>query len=396
MNSEPFEVHLSDERLADLQTRLERAQIPADFGNEDWRYGVEAGYLRELVDYWRQDYDWRAQEREINGFDNRYVSIEGIPIHFIYEPGRGPEPTPLLLAHGWPWTFWDYHKVIRPLADPASFGGDPEDAFDVVVPSLPGYAFSGPLAQTGVEFTRTAELWLQLMQDVLGYERFAVYGGDWGSLVAAQLGHRHADALVGAQLGLCFPLDFKLPPESAYPPEELQKFEQTEEKMATCASHMAVHSADPQTLAYALQDSPTGLLAWILERRRAWSGCGGDVERVFGKDDLLTTAMLYWATESIGTSMRFYWEAARNPWSPAHDRLPIVEAKTGILLWPDELALMPKAHLDRYYNVVRCTEMSAGGHFHPMEQPGPLVDEIRAFHRQLRAEAPSDLRLASA
>jgi pimeloyl-ACP methyl ester carboxylesterase len=391
LEPERFDVEVDEATLADLGERLRRARIAPDFANEDWRYGVEGGYLAELVAHWRDSYDWRATEREINSFANYRVELDGIPIHFIHERGKGPDPTPLLMTHGWPWTFWDYHKVIRPLTDPAAFGGDPADAFDVVIPSLPGYGFSTPLTVPGVQFTRTTDLWVELMREVLGYDRFAAYGGDWGSLVTADMGHRYAEHLIGLQLGLCFPLDFDLPGEDAYPPEEHDRFEQTEAKMATCVSHMSVQSSDPQTLAYALQDSPVGLLAWILERRRNWSGCEGEVERCFSKDDLITTAMIYWVTESIGTSMRYYWETARNPWQPSHDRTPVVEAKTGILLWPQEVALMPTAHMRRYYNVERLTEMAAGGHFHPMEQPEALVDEVRAFHRQLRGAVDAGL-----
>jgi pimeloyl-ACP methyl ester carboxylesterase len=294
---------------------------------------------------------------------------------------------PLVLTHGWPWTFWDYHKVIRPLSDPAAFGGDAADAFEVVVPSLPGFGFSTPLAITGVDFTRTADLWVGLMRDALGHERFGAAGGDWGALISAQLGHAHADRLTGVHLSLSLPLDLfhgPRPGPEEYAPDEQHLLRRTRETRELRTSHSAVQGADPQTLAYALHDSPVGLCAWILERRRNWSDCGGDVERRFSKDDLITTAMLYWVTESLVTSARFYWEAAHRPWAPVHDRSPVVEAPTGVAMFPRELSLMPRSFLERYYDLRRITTMPAGGHFAPMEEPDLLVEDIRAFFRPLR------------
>ena len=194
---EPFKVAIPAPVLADLRGRLKKTRWAEDFANDHWAYGTNGAELRTLVDYWLKDFNWRRQEREINRFAHYRTSIEGIPIHFIHEPGKGPRPIPLILSHGWPWTFWDLHKVIKPLSDPAAFGGSPEDAFDVVVPSLPGYGFSTPLTTPGINYWRTADLWVQLMQDVLGYHRFAAQGGDWGALITAQLGHKYADRMIG-------------------------------------------------------------------------------------------------------------------------------------------------------------------------------------------------------
>src|SRR5438046_2984123 len=199
MRKEPFTVAVPEETLADLRERLAKTRWPGDFANPGWEYGTNGDYLRSLVDYWLRGYDWRGHEREMNAFSHYRTTIEDVPIHFIREPGKGPEPLPLILSHGWPWTFWDFHKVIRPLADPAAFGGDPRDAFDVVVPSLPGYGFSTPLTTPGINFWRTADLWVAVM-DSLGYPRFAAQGGDWGAMVAAQLGHKYADRLFGVHL----------------------------------------------------------------------------------------------------------------------------------------------------------------------------------------------------
>jgi pimeloyl-ACP methyl ester carboxylesterase len=385
---EPFEVGVPEATLADLRERLRRTRWPPDVGNADWRYGTERGYLEELVGHWLDRYDWREHERAMNAFRHRRAVVDGVPIHFLHEPGAGPDPLPLVLTHGWPWTFWDFQKVIRPLADPAAVGADPADAFEVVVPSLPGFGFSVPMTATGIDFTRTADLWVRLMRDALGHPRFAAAGGDWGALVSAQLGHAHAASLVGVHLSLALPLDLfhgPRPGPEEYAEDERHLLERTREAASVRTSHVAVQASDPQTLAYALHDSPVGLCAWMLERRRSWSDCDGDVERRFSKDDLITTTVLYWVTESLVSSARYYWEAAHRPWRPAHDRAPVVEAPTGVAMFPRELSLMPRAFLERYYDLRRVTHMPAGGHFAPMEEPELLVEDLRAFFRPLRA-----------
>jgi len=388
MQKTPFTIAIPESTLTDLRERLARVRWPNDFANENWEYGANAAYLKELVAYWRDGYDWRKHEQAMNAFSHYKVTIESVPVHFIHEPGKGPKPMPLILTHGWPWTFWDLHKVIRPLADPAAFGGDPADAFDVVVPSLPGYGFSTPLTTPGINFWRTADLWATLMHEVLGYKKFAAQGGDWGALVTSQLGHKYPQSLFGIHLNLAVSLDFitrrQLPAESEYGPDEKQWYARIQEAAPTISSHLAVQTADPQTLAYGMHDSPVSLCAWILERRRNWSDCGGNVERRFSKDDLLTTMMIYWVTESFVTSVRYYYEARRRPWTPAHTRTPVIEAPTGIAVFPKELLIPPKRWAEQYYNLKRWTVMTAGGHFAHAEEPEQLVQDVRAFFRQLR------------
>jgi pimeloyl-ACP methyl ester carboxylesterase len=282
MNKESFRIQIPDAVLVDLKERLSRVRYPIDFNNENWAYGTNRAYLEEVVAYWRDRYDWRKHEAEMNRFAHYRTTIDGVPIHFIHEPSKGPKPIPLILSHGWPWTFWDLHKVIRPLADPAAFGGDPADAFDVVAPSLPGFCFSTPLTLPGINWWRTADLWVALMRDVLGYPKFAAEGGDWGAFITAQLGHKYPQHLLGIYLTLAIPLDFFSGgglKESDYGPDEQAALARTREARPTIISHVAVQTRDPQTLAYGMHDSPIALLAWMLERRRAWSDCGGDVER---------------------------------------------------------------------------------------------------------------------
>jgi pimeloyl-ACP methyl ester carboxylesterase len=384
---ESFTVAVPDAVLDDLRHRLWHVRWPIDFANDDWRYGVPRAYLEELVEYWRTEYDWRTHERAINSYANFRTVIDDVPVHFIHERGSGPNPIPLVLTHGWPWTFWDFEKVIRPLTDPASFGGDAADAFDVVVPSLPGFGFSTPLTKPGVTVWNTADLWVQLMRDVLGYSRFGAQGGDWGHWVSAQLGHKYPEHVIGIHLTIAVPMDFMtagIATEADYAEDEKEHFAHTQRQMAHATSHVVVQGSEPQTLSYGLHDSPVGLLAWLLDRRKWWSQSHGDVETVFTKDELLTLATLYWVTDSFVTSARYYWESQRNLWTPSHDRRPVVEAPTGISVFPGELIIQPKAWMGSYYNLQHLTYMKAGGHFAPAEQPDALVTDIREFFRPLR------------
>jgi pimeloyl-ACP methyl ester carboxylesterase len=386
MDFEPFQIAIPEDDLVDLAARLARTRWSPELANDDWRYGTSEAYLRELVEHWRRRFDWRTQERTINAVPQFTTSIDGIPLHFAHLRGQGPRPIPLLLGHGWPWTFWDFRKVLGPLHDPAAHGGSPEDAFDIVAPSLPGYAFSTPLTQIGLNFWRTADLWVRLM-DGLGYPRFAAQGGDWGALVAMQLGHKHADRIIGVHLHFLTQLSAytsKQLDASEYAPDEQDALAANRRFARDGSGYHAIQMTRPQTLAHGLDDSPVGLAAWLVEKRRSWSDCGGDVERAFSKDDLLTTICLYWFTRSFGSSARFYYEAAHNPWRPSHDRTPVVEAPTGLAVFPHDVLRMPRAWTERYCNIARYTVMPRGGHFAPMEQPQLLVDDIRAFFRPLR------------
>jgi len=387
----PFEIDIPDSRLADLRQRLESIHWAPDLDNDDWRYGTNGTYLRELVDYWLGTYDWREQERAMNAYDHFRVDLAGSPIHFIRVEGRGPAPLPLILSHGWPWTFWDFEKVIGPLSDPGAHGGDPADAFDVVVPSLPGFGFSTPLEKTGINWWRTADLWAQLMRDVLGYDRFCAHGGDWGSLVTLQLGHRYPDRVHGIHITGIAPLDIfsgdrpwaigGLVESMAEGSNERADMLAWERKFA---SHVAVQHLDPQTLAFAMHDSPLGLCSWILERRRSWSDCRGDVESRFSKDQLLTTMMIYWLTDSFVSSVRYYQEASAHPWRPDHDRMPVVEAPTGITLFDPDKPPGDMEWSHDYFNRQFFRNHPRGGHFAPAEEPEALVGDIRELFRSSR------------
>ncbi len=389
---EPFVVHVDDDVLADLHDRLRRMRWPRDLANADWGYGTNLEYLRELVDHWMHRYDWRAREAAMNRFSHFRTTVDGVPIHFVHERGRGPAPMPLVLSHGWPWTFWDYRDVIGPLTDPAAYGGDPADAFDVIVPSLPGFVFSTPLERTGIHAWSTADLWATLMRDVLGYERFAAGGGDWGGLVTGQLAHKYPQLVLGMYvLGRAAPgLDTfsgarpwdPFGDTIAHLPDAARP--QFIDWTRRFASHIAVQSLDPQTLSYAMHDSPVGLAAWLVERRRAWSDCGGDVETRFSKDELLDSVMLYWVTESFPSALRYYAEAIRHRWTPAHDG-PRFTVPVGYTLYAhDQPFPGPAGPLPVEAPVVFAMARDTGGHFGPAEEPAAFVDDVRATFRSLR------------
>jgi len=398
-----FPIQVPDETLEDLRRRLALTRWPDDAGNDDGYYGVDRRYLQELVEYWRDAYDWRAAEAAINAYEHHRVDVDGVPVHFMRRPGTGPAPTPLILTHGWPWTFWHWSKVVDALADPAAHGGEAADAFDVVVPSFPGFGFSGPLPHhPDMNFWKVADLWHTLMRSVLGHERYAAAGCDVGALVTGQLAHKYAGELIGIHIGSGLKLDFFTgdrawdfsggrPIPEGLPAELHARVVALDKRFAV---HLAAHVLDSSTLAYGLSDSPAGMLAWILRRWMAWSDNGGDIETVFSKDDLLTHAMIYWVTNSIGTSIRTYANNNRYPWTPSHDRQPVVEAPTGITFVayenpPGVTTEQRVAHFlasDRagWYNHVNLTAHDRGGHFIPWEVPDEWVADLRRTFRGRR------------
>ena len=388
-----FKVSVPQSALDDLALRLKQTRWSPEIANADWNYGANGNYLKDLVAYWQNGFDWRKQEAEINRYSHYRVELaEGVPVHFIRAPGKGPKPLPIILSHGWPWTFWDWHALIGPLSDPASYGGDPADAFDVIVPSLPGFDLSTPLTTTGITAPKVADLWHVLMHDVLGYKRFAAAGGDWGSFVTWELGTRYVPSMVGVYLS--FPPLWhsggieNLKPDH-YAPEEGGWLAKTHKKWDTAISHLTVHSRDHQTLAWALNDSPVGLAAWLLERRRNWSDCGGDLESRYTKDFLLINVSLYWFNQSIASSMQLYAEQFRAGSVAADNysgsQLPTrIEAPTGIGVYPEEVALLPRKLCEQAANLVYWNVLDEGGHFAPAEVPETYVRELRTFFRALR------------
>ena len=384
----PFRVDIPQADLDDLRDRLRRTRWPQEIGdNSNWQAGTNLAYMRELVDYWLNNYDWRAQETAMNTLPQFRTMIDEVPIHFVHVKGKGapggPPPMPLIINHGWPWTFWDMRKIIGSLSDPAAYGGDAADAFEVIAPSLPGFAFSSPLTTEGMFFNPTADLWVKLMAR-LGHDRFATQGGDIGSFVSARLGHKYADNIIGVHLHLAGAVMPPYPTAEDYAPEERDWGAKFATFMAEGNGYMQIQRTRPQTIGFAMHDSPVGLAAWLIEKRRAWSDCHGDIESVFSKDDLITTAMLYWLTDTYVSSARHYYETKGPAMAPAHDRQPPVEAPTALLQFKGDVWLYPRKWAERYYNLKRWNVAEKGGHFAPMEAPELLVDDIRAFFRNMR------------
>ncbi|WP_328583379.1 epoxide hydrolase family protein [Streptomyces sp. NBC_00370] len=398
---EPTPIHVPDAVLDDLKARLRLTRWPDDVGNDDGYYGISRRYLQQLAEYWLDRYDWRAAEAAINAYEHYRVDVDGVPVHFMRKPGVGPAPTPLILTHGWPWTFWHWSRVVGPLADPAAHGGDPADAFDVIVPSLPGFGFSAPLPDDpDMNFVKVADLWHTLMTRTLGYEKYAAGGCDVGALVTGQLGHKYADELHGIHIGSGQRLDMFTgerawditgghPLPAGLPAAAHRQLLSLERRFAV---HLSAHLLDPSTLAYGLSDSPVGLLAWILKRWTTWSDSRGDVETVFSKDELLTHAMIFWVNNTISTSIRYYANANRYPWAPSHDRHPAVEAPTGITFVAHENPPGVTTPAERvqhwlgsdrasWYNHTNLTAHEEGGHFIPWETPEAWTTDLRRTFR---------------
>ncbi|GIN09652.1 multidrug MFS transporter [Shouchella clausii] len=384
MTIERFQIQVSDEILNDLQYRINHIRWPDQLENADWERGTELNYLKSLVSYWRDHYDWRAQEAKLNRFSQFRCKIDGIDVHFVHERGKGPDPLPLILTHGWPDSYLRYHKIIPLLTDPASHGGNPEDSFDVIVPSLPGFGFSSRPKHLGVNNFRVAEMWAKLMTEKLGYSKFAAAGGDMGSGVTRYLAANHPEQLYGIHLtdiGIIRDL-IASSDQGTLSEEERQYKNKASAWMAQEGGYMSIQSTRPQTLAYGLSDSPVGLAGWMTEKFRSWSDCNGDLAQKFSEDELLTHIMVYWVTNTIGSTAHMYYDNA-------HSLPPIgyIEVPTGLALFPADILLPPKEWAMRNLNVIRWTSMPRGGHFTALEEPELFADDIRAFFRSFRTKS---------
>jgi microsomal epoxide hydrolase len=383
MPPEAFTLRISDAAINDLRGRLFRTRLPDQAPGDPWEYGTNVDYLNGLIEYWRTGFDWRAQEARLNAFQQYKVPLHDIDVHFLHVPGKGPNPLPLLLMHGWPGSVFEFIDMIPRLTDPASFGGDPADAFTVVAPSLPGYGLSFRPGQKRFGIEEIADCLTDLMTDVLGYRRFAAQGGDWGGITAARLGYAHAAKLIGIHVNFLGGVR-RDPAAITNPTPEEERFR---DQLAYWAKeetgYISIQGTKPQTLSFGLTDSPAGLAAWIIEKFRTWSDCNGDVESVFSRDELLANISFYWFTEAIGSSFYPYYFRVHRPW-------PIPEGgtiavPTGYSEFPREILLPPRSLAARTYtDIRRWTVMPRGGHFAAMEQPEALATEIRAFFKPLR------------
>ena len=367
--------------LVELRERLGRTRYFDSFAGDGWDHGVSRSYLQDLCEYWRTTFDWRAQEAILNSFDQYRVDDEGQPIHFIHARSPNPDAVPLLLVHGWPGSIFEYVKVVAPLIDPLAHGGSAADGFHVVAPSIPGYGFSGPTVEPGWGPRRIAAAFAALM-DRLGYDRYGAAGGDWGAIITTDLARadrgRH---LCG--LHLTMPLG-EPPPDGEH--DVLSDADRgglddwANHQANGTVVHVAINSTRPHTLAFALNDSPAGLAAWLVDKYRSYSDCDGDVETSFTRDELLAEITTYWVTGTIASASRLYFERAHEraaTQSPAGR----IDVPTGCAIFPRDVRRVPRPWAERLYNIERWSEMPSGGHFPGLEEPALLVDELRAFFR---------------
>ena len=375
---QPFTLPFSQSALDDLRSRLAHTRWPAPPPGAPWEYGVDPTFLQHICTHWRDAFDWPAQLDRLSAFSHfRYVS-HGLGIHYIHERGRGPSPLPIVITHGWPGSFVEMLRLIPLLTNPP----DPADSFDVVVPSLPGFAYSDRPTAPGMNAFRIADLWADLMTS-LGYSRFGAQGGDLGAGVTTALGLNHPKRMLGLHLnyipGSYRPFCDEGP---ALTSEESAFLGRSAQWAQDNGAYAHLQSTRPQTPAYALNDSPAGLAAWILEKFRDWSDCAGDPFLRFTADDLLTNVTLYWMTGTIDSSFRIYFENRKAPFQ--FQRGDYVHPPTAIATFPKEISAPPRSWVERGYNVQRWTAMPHGGHFAAMESPDLLAADLRDFFRPLR------------
>ena len=378
----PFQVSVIDSVLKDLQKRLLNTRLPDEPPLDTWSTGTSVTYIKQLLDYWRDGFDWRAQEERLNAFRQFTVPLAGIDVHFIHEEGKGPNPMPLLMCHGWPGSVMEFYKLLPMLTDPARFGGDPADAFSVIAPSLPGYVFSFKPGQKRFSVEEIAEVFAGMMTDVLGYKRFGAQGGDWGSFIASRLGFAFPERIIGIHLNLlAVRRDQKMVANPT--PEERVFLDQLSHFLREETGYQWIQGTKPTTLAFALTDSPAGLAAWLVEKFRTWTDCDGNPENALTRDEMLVGIMLYWVTSAIGSSFWPYYARMHGPWPIPEGST--VDVPTGYVEFPKEILRPPRSVAERMYSDIRrWTVMPKGGHFAALEQPEVLSEEIRAFFRPLR------------
>jgi microsomal epoxide hydrolase len=371
----PFRIDVPQADLDDLAARLARTRWPAEAPDADWVRGVPGGYLRELAGYWRDRYDWRAQEARLNAFPQFITTIDGQRIHFLHVRSPEPDATPLIITHGWPGSVAEFLEVLGPLADPRGHGGDPRDAFHVVAPSIPGYGFSGPVTEPGWGPARVASAFAALMSR-LGYPRYAAQGGDWGAVITREIGVADPEHAIGVHLNmLSTPPDAEASGPDA-PDDEKARVAIHRRYTREMSGYRSIQATRPQTLAYALTDSPVGQLAWIVEKFREWTDSRHLPEDAVGRDHMLTSVSIYWLTATAGSSAEFYYEAAHSSPAPRASRVP-----TAVAVFPRDIFRPIRRIAERSNAIEQWTEFDRGGHFAAMEQPELLVADVRRFFR---------------
>jgi pimeloyl-ACP methyl ester carboxylesterase len=377
----PFRIEVAQTDLDDLRGRLAHTRWPDELPEAGWDYGVPLGYLTELADYWRTSYDWRTQEAKLNAFAQFTTTIDGATIHFLHVRSPEPDALPLILTHGWPGSVAEFLKVIGPLSDPRAHGGDPADAFHLVVPALPGFGFSGPTRAKGWNTARAARAWAELMRR-LGYDRYGAQGGDLGALLSPELGHVDPDHVVGIHLNAAtvgFIPWGEVDPEqlATLTGEERARLERLRRFLAEGNAYFQMQATRPQTIAYSLTDSPAGLLAWIVDKFNEWTY--GPLERAVERDELLTNVMFYWLTRTAGSAARIYYENMHGAatWGRPPSPIPV-----GVAAFAEDIAI--RRYGEQGNNIVHWSDFDRGGHFAALEAPDLFVGDVRAFFRRLR------------
>jgi len=372
MAIERLEIPFSEAAVRDLHERLARTRWPDEIPDSGWDYGFPLDYLRELCCYWKDEFDWKARIARFGRFHHYRCTVDGVGIHFIHQRGKDPSAIPLVITHGWPGSFLEMLKILPLLSD----------SFDVVVPSLPGFGFSDRPAQPGMNLFRIADLWAGLMTE-LGYDRFAVQGGDFGAAVSTILGLRHAERIIGVHLNY-IPGSYRpyLEPQAQPSAVEQAYLDEATRWYVDWGAYSHLQRNEPLTAAYGLNDSPAALAAWIISKFRDWADCDGDVERRFTKDELLTNVTLYWMTQTIHSSVRLYYETKK---APVHFQSgEFVRVPCAIARFPKEAPFPPREWIERGYNIQRWSDMPRGGHFAAAEEPELLADDMRGFFQRLR------------
>jgi epoxide hydrolase len=375
----PYRISVGDDVLDDLRARLRRTRWPDAEPVDDWSQGVPLKWIQNICGYWADEYDWRSREAHLNRFAQFSTEIDGLDIHFVHVRSPHPDALPLLITHGWPGSIVEFHKVIGPLTDPASHGGNAADAFHVVCPSLPGFGFSAKPTTTGWGVDRIASAWALLM-DRLGYLRYGAQGGDWGSAITTALGAQDANHCAGIHITLAMGTRPNIV-EGQATPEEARALQGIKYYADWDSGYSKQQSTRPQTLGYGLTDSPSGQAAWVLEKFWAWTDCDGNPENILSRDELLDNVMLYWVPATAASSARLYWESFGPKRRTAHR----VTVPTGVAVFPKEIIAPVRRWMEASYtNIRHWSEMPKGGHFAAFEQPDLFVRDVRAFFRTLR------------
>lgn len=365
--------------MCDLRERLAKTKWPDEIPGSDWNYGTNLDFMKSIAKYWQEEYDWRKIEERLNAIPQFMVNIDGYKIHYLYIKGESDKALPLILTSGWPSSFIEFERVIGPLSRPSAFGSSSSESFDVVIPAIPGYGFSGSVPQKG--YIRVDNLWRKLMTEILGYKTFVAHGTDVGAGITSDLGRFHGDIVEMIHIG-SVDLDWPeaMPAEDELSVEEKDYIGRVKRWGKEQGAYREIQATYPQTIAYALNDSPIGLASWIIEKYYRWSDCGGNIESRFSKEHLITNVMIYWLTDTINSSMRRYYDERRERTLTTR-----IETPTAISMFPGEKELLvPRSWAERTYNIVRWTDPPKGGHFPAFEEPMLFVKDIREAFRDCR------------